>query len=116
MKDLAVTEEPGLDRAEKEIEEILVRIWREVLGTEDVAPQSDFFQLGGDSLSAAQILSRVRATWGVALEFHDIFSCSSPAALAVVITDRRLKEIEQQPASNLTMLPETVADQPLHST
>lgn len=89
MKDHAVTEEPGLDRAEKEIVEILVRIWREVLGTEDVGPQSDFFQLGGDSLQMMTLLFRISQDIGMELDPGTVFDNPTVAQLAAALANQK---------------------------
>lgn len=42
------------------IEEILAQVWREVLGIDRIGLKDDFFALGGHSLKATQVLSRIR--------------------------------------------------------
>lgn len=42
-------------------EEAVARIWSETLGVEDVAPDDDFFALGGTSLHAIHVVAAVRA-------------------------------------------------------
>jgi hypothetical protein len=42
------------------VEEMLVGLWTQVLGRTDVGLHDDFFQVGGDSLLATQLLSRIR--------------------------------------------------------
>jgi acyl-CoA synthetase (AMP-forming)/AMP-acid ligase II/thioesterase domain-containing protein len=43
-----------------ELERDLVAIWSDVLGVDDIGVRDDFFDLGGDSMLAAQLLTRVR--------------------------------------------------------
>ncbi|BCB84573.1 non-ribosomal peptide synthetase [Phytohabitans suffuscus] len=45
---------------EDDLEKALHRIWQDVLGHADFGVTDDFFELGGDSLHAVQILTRVR--------------------------------------------------------
>ena len=47
----------------------------------------DIFALGADSLTVAQMLSRLRARLGVDLSFKDIFDAPTVAALAARIED-----------------------------
>jgi len=43
----------------------LARLWEEVLDVDRVGPEDDFFELGGNSLSAATIFARLRTLFGV---------------------------------------------------
>jgi acyl carrier protein len=57
-------------------------IFRRVLETGDVGPQSDFFASGGDSLLATRILSALARTYGVELSYEEFLLAPTPAALA----------------------------------
>lgn len=56
-----------------ELEEQLVAIWRAVLELERVGVLDDFFALGGDSLLASRVVSRIRDTFSVELRLADLF-------------------------------------------
>ncbi|MFI6844429.1 phosphopantetheine-binding protein [Kitasatospora sp. NBC_00085] len=60
-------------------------IFRRVLESADVAADSDFFLLGGDSLIATRVLSAVARTYGVELSFEDFVLAPTPAGLAELI-------------------------------
>src|SRR5262249_2629757 len=55
------------------VEEVLAGIWQQVLDLQRVSIYDDFLQLGGDSLQATQILSRVRNTFRVVLPLRSLF-------------------------------------------
>ncbi|MEU5210173.1 amino acid adenylation domain-containing protein [Streptomyces sp. NPDC020742] len=62
-------------------EEILCTAFAEVLSLPSVAADGDFFALGGDSISAIQVVSHARRA-GLTLTPRDIFLRKTPAALA----------------------------------
>ncbi|WKX74151.1 amino acid adenylation domain-containing protein [Streptomyces sp. XD-27] len=64
-------------------EEILCGLFAEVLGLEHVDPDVDFFQLGGDSILAIQLVSRARRA-GLVFSARDVFGHQSAAKLATV--------------------------------
>ncbi|MFD8546246.1 amino acid adenylation domain-containing protein [Streptomyces sp. NPDC059649] len=60
---------------------LLCGLFAEVLGLERVGPQDNFFLLGGDSISAIQVVGRARAK-GLPLTAGQVFRLRTPAALA----------------------------------
>ncbi|MFJ9454374.1 phosphopantetheine-binding protein [Kitasatospora sp. NPDC101447] len=66
--------------------EALVAVFRRVLEREDVTADSDFFDLGGDSLVATRVLSAVARAHGVELGFDDFLLAPTPTRLAQRIT------------------------------
>ncbi len=63
-------------------QELLAGIWCEVLGCASVAPDDDFFALGGHSLRVAQLMARVADVFGVNLPWSAVFNAPTLAALA----------------------------------
>src|SRR5690606_41931222 len=61
----------------------LLALFREVLGHGTVSVHDDFFRLGGDSITAIQLVNRARAA-GLALRVRDVFDRPTVARLAAV--------------------------------
>ncbi|WP_095980633.1 SDR family NAD(P)-dependent oxidoreductase [Melittangium boletus] len=56
-----------------ETERMLVDIWQKALGLEQVGVHDNFFELGGTSLTAVQVLSKMRAALKVELSAASLF-------------------------------------------
>ena len=63
-------------------EERIARFWCEVLGMEDVGRHDHFFEIGGQSLLAAQIVSRIRKELHLEMPLRVMFEAPTVAQLA----------------------------------
>ncbi|MFF3306090.1 non-ribosomal peptide synthase/polyketide synthase [Streptomyces sp. NPDC002952] len=68
-------------------ERALAAVWADVLGVDAVGVEDDFFDLGGDSILAARVLSRIREDLGVRLSVRDVFTVRTVAGLAPLLGD-----------------------------
>ncbi|GGN09199.1 hypothetical protein GCM10010109_18370 [Actinoplanes campanulatus] len=77
--DLAVENAAAASAAEA----ALARLFAEVLGVPGIGVTDGFFDLGGDSISSIQLVSRARAA-GLVVTPRDVFTHQTPRALAAV--------------------------------
>jgi acyl carrier protein len=64
------------------LQEVLIGVWIEVLGVEKIGIQDDFFELGGDSILATRILSRLRTMFRMDLPATALFDAPTIEKLA----------------------------------
>jgi phthiocerol/phenolphthiocerol synthesis type-I polyketide synthase E len=67
------------------VETEMYEMWKEALGVETLRPDDEFFELGGDSLSAVQLMRRVRERFGVQLGIGVLFDCPTVRALSAEV-------------------------------
>ncbi|MFD3471225.1 amino acid adenylation domain-containing protein [Streptomyces sp. NPDC058682] len=67
------------------VEKVLLELFGELLGVRDIGPDQSFFDLGGDSITSIQLVSRARDR-GLVFTPKDVFKLRSVAALASAAT------------------------------
>ncbi|HYG64433.1 MAG TPA: amino acid adenylation domain-containing protein, partial [Thermoanaerobaculia bacterium] len=78
----ALAETGAFEPPRTPVEEQVAAIWSEVLGRPRIGAHDDFFALGGHSLLALQVVSRLRAAFGLEVPLRRLFEAPTPAALA----------------------------------
>jgi amino acid adenylation domain-containing protein len=73
-------------------EEMLVKLWSELLKVEQISLHDDFFDLGGDSLLATQLMSRLRDTFSIELPLRYLFESPTVVGLAETIENYRFEQ------------------------
>jgi len=82
-------DELGFVPAATPLEAGIAEIWAEVLGIDRVGATDQFFELGGNSLLATQMMLRVRDRFGIALPLHTAFRCTTLSSLAAAVEEAR---------------------------
>ncbi|PJO20581.1 phosphopantetheine-binding protein [Burkholderia glumae] len=72
------------------LHEQLTAIWRDALGDRPIGPDDSFFDLGGNSLLALQVVGRINQAFGVAINPSDMLKRPTVAELSDVITGKLL--------------------------
>jgi natural product biosynthesis luciferase-like monooxygenase protein len=82
-----------------ELENTLATMWRETLGIEHINRNESFFAAGGHSLSAVQVISKIRQQFDVNLPLRTFFQQPTIAGLAAAITDARGQQARTESGS-----------------
>jgi amino acid adenylation domain-containing protein len=105
---------PALEQAREfeaprgEAEEIVARVWREVLAVDQVSRQDGFFALGGDSILVISAVAKIRAA-GLEVAVMDFFLQPDLAALALVARPVTTASPSTSPAVELEISEEDLA-------
>ncbi len=77
-----------------EVEVKLAELWRQTLHIDQVGVYDSFFELGGDSVLGAQILTLAQATFGIRISSEDAFKAFTIERLAEILEAEILRQIE----------------------
>ncbi|WP_228557684.1 type I polyketide synthase [Myxococcus sp. AB056] len=72
-----------------EDQQVVARIWEDVLGVRPVGVHDDFFALGGHSLLATTVVGRLRDTFGFTVPLQSLFEAPTVARLAALVAEQR---------------------------
>jgi acyl carrier protein len=85
-------------------EEMLAKLWGDVLKLEQVSVHDNFFELGGDSLLATKLAFQVRRAFEIELPLTTLFRHPTIAALGTLVEDelaRQMDDITEEEAEQL---------------
>ncbi len=77
-----------------DVERTVAAAWSELLGVDRVGLHDNFFELGGHSLMSVQLVSRLKATFGLELPLASFFATPTVAGVSQVIRTHRLSQAE----------------------
>jgi len=92
------------------IEETLARLWREVLKLEQVGIQDNFFNLGGHSLIAIKLVTRIRTEFNVELSLADFFNAATIEAVGLKLEEELIEASNPAEIDAILRLLETVEE------
>ncbi|MER6577481.1 phosphopantetheine-binding protein, partial [Nonomuraea sp. NPDC001023] len=83
-------------------EATIARLWGEVLGGDHIGVDDDFFELGGNSLIAVQLIALIRKELGVRLPMRNLFEEPTVAGVAALIDAATASAPEPAPSGPAT--------------
>ncbi len=75
-----------------ETEQVLADIWRQALGRQDLSVYDEFFDIGGESLRAMQVVTRTNKVFGLELSVRTLFAAPTVATFAELVDEARIAE------------------------
>jgi amino acid adenylation domain-containing protein len=96
-----VSDETAFTEPQTPTEKEIAEIWTALLGLEKVGTNQNFFDLGGHSLMATQLISRVRSCFGVELALCDFFAAPTIENLAELIEEEILANADSKQIDEL---------------
>jgi acyl carrier protein len=85
--------EPAYTAPRNEIEETIAQVWQEVLGFTRISIDSNFFDISGDSLTATQLVNRLKLVYEVEIPLKRFFESPTIAQLADTITQLLMEKV-----------------------
>lgn len=92
------------------VEVTIVGIWSQLLGIERVGVKDNFFQLGGHSIFAIQLLSRLNKAFNLDLQIRIIYDNPTPGALAATIVRTQAEQADRAVLDSLLAELEDISD------
>ncbi len=79
-----------------EIEKAIYQVWSEVLETEDISREDNYFRLGGDSLKAVTIITKLEERLNIPVEWNTNFLYKAPTIHALGdLISQSMEEMEE---------------------
>ena len=92
-------------------EQELVGIWQDVLTIHPIGVHDNLFDLGGNSLSAGRIVSRIARKFQVDMPLHALFESPTIAALALAIAKAPPRQAQDRDLEQLLETIESLSDE-----
>ena len=97
------------------VEEIIAGIWAETLGIKRIGVHDNFFDLGGHSLKATQVISRLRKVFRSEMPLRHLFEYPTIAELTAAIDSKTIEEITGEKLEQLLNVLESMSDEAAQS-
>ena len=94
-----------------ETEQELIGLWENVLDVRPIGIHDNFFDLGGHSLTASQIVSRVFQRFQLQIPLQALFQSATVADMAAVIAEHLEKRLSSEELENILQELESLSDE-----
>jgi hypothetical protein len=79
----------------------MARIWAEVLGLDRVGIHDSFYELGGDSLLASQVVSRVIRAFQLDVRLRALLDAPTVAEMALMVVQRKAMQVRREDVGDM---------------
>jgi amino acid adenylation domain-containing protein len=93
------------------IEEVLAGTWAELLRLDQVGIHDRFLDLGGNSLLASQVISRIIQRFQIELPLQSLFQTPTVAEMAVIIAQSQGRTLDEEDLGRLLAELESLSDE-----
>ena len=94
-----------------DIEQLMVNVWQEILGIEQIGIEDDFFKLGGDSLIAVQLISELQKLFNLHIPINTLIEATTIKELTKLVSN--LSSLRELPPSVVRIKPGSPNNRPL---
>jgi len=85
LSELTADQNESYTPPDTEIERTLISIWNNIFNKDNIGILSDFFTLGGNSLKAMRMISKINNKYGIKLTIKDIYDNKNIKSMAHII-------------------------------
>ncbi|RKN03800.1 amino acid adenylation domain-containing protein, partial [Aquimarina sp. BL5] len=78
-----------IDKSQNDIQYRVIKIWQEVLKIDKIQAHEEFFDLGGHSILATQVVTKTRKEFEIDIELKDVFIYDTVAKFSEFIENQR---------------------------
>ena len=112
LAELFVNMRPSTIEARNREEEIIARIWSETLAMENIGVTDHFIDLGGDSITALSILSKINSKFAIDLQLSDVLMAATVEELNKVVAGRQTDGLAGKEATQTDPIPKRSSSEP----
>jgi acyl-CoA synthetase (AMP-forming)/AMP-acid ligase II/thioesterase domain-containing protein/acyl carrier protein len=96
VRSIAADSGQGFEAPANETERRMARIWEELIGVSSLSATASFFEVGGHSLAATQLVARIRREFQVDVSMQQLFAAPTIRQLAALVAETRASSTPYQ--------------------